>query len=231
VSTGGASTAPVFEDCGTEHLQVEQRGAVAVVVLDRPEARNARSLPMPVGMADAGRAIDAEETIRCAVLTGAGGSFYAGMGLKAMGGSKASASQHRLAEDPDLHWKALLRHHRLTKPLVTAVEGHAVAGGTEILQATDIRLAAEAKQVCLIGHVVPDGEALATALELAVPVAANVPVAVEAIKRSVAETEGMSEEEGPARELEIGWPTFSTEDAAEGQRAFAEKRPPVFRRR
>ena len=48
-----------------------------------------------------------------------------------------------MAEDPDLHWKALLRHYSLKKPLIAAVEGWAVAGGTEILQATDIRVAGE----------------------------------------------------------------------------------------
>jgi enoyl-CoA hydratase len=56
-------------------------------------------------------------------------------------------------------------------------------------------------------------------------------LAVEAIKRSVLETEGMSEADGLARELEIGWPVFMSEDAKEGQRAFAEKRPPRFERR
>ena len=58
----------------------------------------------------------------------------------------------------------------------------------------------------------------------------NGPLAVEAIKRSVRETEGMSELDGLARELEIGWPIFSTKDAAEGPRAFAEKRPARFTR-
>ncbi len=48
-----------------------------------------------------------------------------------------------MAEDPDLHWKALLRHYDVKKPLIAAVEGWAVAGGTEILQATHIRVAGE----------------------------------------------------------------------------------------
>jgi enoyl-CoA hydratase len=91
--------------------------------------------------------------------------------------------------------------------------------------------AAEAKEIGLIGHVVPDGQALDKALEIAGLIAANAPLAVEAVKRSVRETEGMSEVDGLARELELGWPIFATEDAKEGPRAFAEKRTPNFQRR
>ena len=91
---------------------------------------------MLVGMKDAWEEIDRNDDIRCAILTGAGGTFCAGMDLKAMGGSDAEKYQPRMAEDPDLHWKALLRHYDLRKPLIAAVEGWAVAGGTEILQAT-----------------------------------------------------------------------------------------------
>lgn len=261
----------------TEHLRFERHGKTAVVTMDRPSAKNAFSLPMLVGMADAWVEIDRDDDIRCAVLTGAGGTFCAGMDLKAMGGPEAERYQNRMADDPDLHWKALLRHYSLKKPLIAAVEGWAVAGGTEILQATDIRVAGtgakfgvfearrglfplggstvrlrrqipytvamdllltgrevsadEALRIGLIGRVVPDGTALDHALEIAGVICANGPLAVEAIKRSVRETEGMPEGEGLARELEIGWPVFATEDAEEGPRAFAEKRPPVFHRR
>ena len=164
----------------------------------------------------------------------------------------------RMAEDPDLHWKALLRHYTLKKPLIAAVEGYAVAGGTEILQATDIRVAGEsatlgvfevrrglfplggstvrlrrqipytvAMELLLTGRPVSAPEAK----EIAEMICANAPLAVEAVKRSVIETEGMSEVDGLARELEIGWPVFGTEDAKEGPRAFAEKRPANFQRR
>ena len=79
--------------------------------MNRPEAKNALSLPMLVGMKDAWEEIDGNDDIRCAILTGAGGTFCAGMDLKAMGGSDAEKYQPRMAEDPDLHWKALLRHY------------------------------------------------------------------------------------------------------------------------
>jgi enoyl-CoA hydratase/carnithine racemase len=261
----------------TEHLTFERRGQTAVVTMNRPEAKNALSLPMLVGMADAWVEIDSTDDIRCAILTGAGGTFCTGMDLKATGGPDAEKYQHRMAEDPDLHWKALLRHYNLKKPLIAAVEGWAVAGGTEILQATDIRVAGEgakfgvfearrglfplggstvrlrrqipftvamdllltarevpadeALRIGLIGRVVPDGTAFDEALAVADVICANGPLAVEAIKQSVRETEGMSEEDGLARELEIGWPIFATEDAKEGQKAFAEKRPPAYHRR
>jgi enoyl-CoA hydratase len=86
-------------------------------------------------------------------------------------------------------------------------------------------------RIGLIGRVVPDGKALDAALELAATICDNGPLAVEAIKRSVKETAGMSEADGLARELELGWPIFATEDAKEGSKAFAEKRTANFRRK
>ena len=262
---------------GTENLTFEVDGQTAIVTMNRPEAKNALSLPMLVGMVDAWMEIDNNDDIRCAILTGAGGTFCSGMDLKSMNDPANAAYADRQAADPDLHWKALLRHYNVKKPLIAAVEGYAVAGGTEILQATDIRVAGEssifgvfearrglfplggstvrlrrqipytvamellltgravpaqeAKDIGLIGHVVPDGTALDKAKEIAAAICANGPLAVEAIKRSVQETEGMSEEDGLARELELGWPVFASEDAKEGPRAFSEKRPANFQRR
>ena len=166
---------------------------------------------------------------------------------------------------------------RLTKPLIAAVEGPAIAGGTEILQATDIRVAeesarfgiaearwglfplggsavrlvrqvpytvaadllltgrhvtaAEALRIGLIGHVVPDGQALPKALEIAAQIAANGPVAVRAILRAIRQTEGMAENDAFAVEAKIGMEVFRSEDAKEGPRAFAEKRTPQFQDR
>src|SRR5262245_15951148 len=133
------------EMSGTEHLTVERDGPTVIVTMNRPEARNALSTPMLVGMADAWVEIDEDPDVRCAILTGAGGNFCAGADLKSMfcGGDQPNSYAERMKADPDLHWKALLRHYRLRKPLIAAVEGYAVAGGTEILQATDIRVAGE----------------------------------------------------------------------------------------
>jgi enoyl-CoA hydratase len=79
--------------------------------------------------------------------------------------------------------------------------------------------------------VVPDGQALAQALEIADMIAANGPVAVRAILRTMRETEGMAEDEAFAVESRIGMAVFTSEDAQEGPRAFAEKRRPDFRDR
>jgi enoyl-CoA hydratase len=240
--------------------------------------KNALSMEMMARMADAWVEIDEDPDIRAVVVTGAGGSFCAGMDLKAFaGGFEDDPWQARMAEDPDLHWKALLRHAKPAKPLIAAVEGFAVAGGTEILQAHDIRVAgesatfgitevrrglfplggstvrlsrqipytlaaeylltgrhipaAEALQVGLIGHVVPDGTALDKAVELAEQIAANAPLSVQAVLRSLRETREMTEADGLAFELEIGYPIIGTDDAKEGARAFKEKRDPVWRGR
>jgi enoyl-CoA hydratase len=78
--------------------------------------------------------------------------------------------------------------------------------------------------------VVPDGTALEKALAIAGQINDCGPLAVEAVKASVYETAEMSEGDGLAAELKRGWPIFDTADAKEGSRAFAEKRPPVYRR-
>ena len=243
--------------------------------MNRPAARNAMDIEMLARMADAWDAIDSDPTIRVAILTGAGGHFSSGSDLKFMaGGERDPVWMPRFEADRDLHWKAQLRHYRLKKPLIAAVEGTCVAGGTEILQATDIRIAgegakfgvaearwglfplggstvrlrrqipycramdilltarhvaaAEALEIGLIGRVVPDGQALVVAREIAQRVAENGPLAVQAIKRSVLETEGLPEREALALELEIGQPIFATRDAKEGLAAFAQKRKPDF---
>jgi len=260
------------------HLLFERDGHVAVVTLNRPEKRNALSSEMLVRMHDAWIEIDSNPDIRVAVVTGAGGNFCSGVDLKAMAaGHPDDEYTKRFAADKDLHWKALLRHFVPMKPMIAAVEGYAIAGGTEILQAFDIRVAGEsatfgvaevrrglfplggstvrlsrqipytvaaellltgrflsapdALRVGLIGHVVPDGQALDKALEIAAEIAANGPLAVQAVLKSMRMTREMPEKIGLAYELEIGSPIFATEDAMEGPRAFAEKRPPNFKGR
>lgn len=113
---------------GTEHLDVRREGATLVLTLNRPEAKNALSLPMLVGLHDGWLEADADDGIRSIVLTGAGGAFCAGMDLKALVSKGMEGEQYRdrLKADPDLHWKAMLRHHRPRKPVIAAVEGYCV---------------------------------------------------------------------------------------------------------
>ena len=106
----------------TQHCTVERDGHVVILTMNRPEARNALSPDMLVGLADGYSYVDETPEIRCAILTGAGGHFSSGADLKAMG--RPSESEHvrnRMAETPNLHWKALLRDYRMTKPLIAAV--------------------------------------------------------------------------------------------------------------
>ena len=91
--------------------------------------------------------------------------------------------------------------------------------------------APEAKELGLIGHVVPDGEALAKAHELAGLVAANGPLAVQAVLRTIRDSEGKHENDCWDDDATVGAAVFASEDAKEGPRAFMEKRTPQFQGR
>ena len=89
--------------------------------------------------------------------------------------------------------------------------------------------APEAKEIGLIGHVVPDGEALSKALELAELISANGPLAVQAILKTIRDSEGKHEDECWADDAKIGAAVFASADAKEGPRAFLERRAPDFK--
>src|ERR1700760_2147689 len=91
--------------------------------------------------------------------------------------------------------------------------------------------AAEALSLGLVGHVVPEGQALAKAQENAAQICSNAPRAVEAILQTIRETGGMTEAEGFEHEAARGAAVFASEDAKEGPKAFAEKRKPQVKRR
>jgi len=255
------------------HALVELVGHTLVVTMNRPEKRNALSGEMLAIMSDAWDRVNEDRDVRVCILTGAGGAFCAGMDLTAM--NQKPPGEGMASGDIDVAViKSLLKGFRLTKPLIAAVEGPAIAGGTEILQATDIRVAGEsarfgvseakwglyppggsavrlprqlpytvaadllltgrhikapeAKEIGLIGHVVPDGEALAKAHELADLVAANGPLAVQAVLKTIRDSEGKHENDCWKDDAAVGAAVFTSEDAKEGPRAFAEKRAPRF---
>ena len=204
------------------------------------------------------------------------------MDLRAMAGDADATDDYDVAgrmERDGSGWiyDGLLKTRHPRVPIIAAVEGNAIAGGTEILQGTEIRVAGEgatfgvsearwslypgggsavrlarqipfteaadilltgkhvtageARAIGLIGQVVPDGKALERAHEIATVVAANGPLAVEAILRTLRETAGMTEAEAFAFEEPLSRSVFASDDAKEGPRAFAEKRSPDFHRR
>jgi len=132
-------------DITTEHCTIEREGKTLIVTLNRPEAKNAFSPEMLLGMYRAWRRLDEDDDLMCAILTANGDSFCAGMDLKAAATGHRSTEEFMkvMAEVPDVHWQALLRNNRPSKPLILAVEGYALAGGTEVLAGTDLRVAAE----------------------------------------------------------------------------------------
>ena len=247
--------------------------------MNRPERRNALSPSMMQGMARRGTRSTPTPTSAWRSSPGAGGCFCAGADLEAMTAvaprrrvpaGRATTARRGIAAGVI---KPLLKGFLLDKPLIAAVEGPAVAGGTEILQGTDIRIAGEsarfgvsevrwglyplggsvvrlrrqipyavaadilltgrhvrapeAKEIGLIGEVVPDGTALDRAREVAAAVAANGPVAVQAVLRALRATEGVPEPEAMRIDSEIGMQVFMSDDAKEGPMAFMEKRTPA----
>ena len=261
---------------------VEREAHTMILTLNRPKRMNAFTGTMLVTLVESYAEAMADDDIRCISLTGAGGNFSSGADLKAMAGladeedARPDAAEKSQA-DPDIPWKGFLKIDRPLKPIIAAVEGVAIAGGTEILLGTDIRVAgesakfgvsevrwslypmagsavrlprqipytaaaeilltgkhisaAEAKELGLIGHVVPDGQALDKAKEIAAQICLNGPLAVEAVLKTIRTSEGKTEAEAFAEELPRGQAVFATEDSKEGPKAFSEKRIPEFKRR
>jgi len=249
-----------------------------VVTLNRPEKRNAINCEAMCRLYDAWVRLDEDDSIRVAILTGTGSTFCAGMDLGEIGKMRSGVADNewmeRVKKEPHVIFGAWLKTYRPTKPVILAAEGFARAGGTEILQGTDIRVAGEsamfgvtevqrglfpmagsairlrrqlpyaiaaemllagedlpARRACelgLINHVVPDGQALAKAREIGRRIADNGPLAVKGILATLRETETLPEEEAFAIEQRHGMQVMSSKDAAEGPRAFLEKRKPIF---
>ncbi|MGI9007023.1 MAG: crotonase/enoyl-CoA hydratase family protein [Streptosporangiaceae bacterium] len=250
-----------------EAILTEVSGGVAVITINRPQARNAVNGDVARGIAAAVEEFDARADVSVLVLTGAGGTFCAGMDLKGFLAGDAPTAAGRgfggMVEVPP------------SKPVIAAVEGYALAGGFELVLACDLVVASEeakfglpevrrglvagaggllrlpvripyhvAMEIALTGEhfpaarlaavglvnkLVPAGQALTAARELAGRISLGAPLALAASKRVIVESADWPSGEAFARQSEIIGPVFVSKDAREGAAAFAEKRPPAWR--
>ncbi len=257
---------------------VEKKGHILTVTLNRPEKKNCVNSEVMCHLCDAWIQLDEDPELRVAILTGTGDTFCSGMDLseipKLRAGKPENDFMKRVMDNPKMMMDCWLKTYRPTKPVILAAEGFARAGGTEILQGTDIRVAGQsamfgvtevqrglfpmagsavrlrrqipyaiaaemllagedlpaqrAYDLGLVNHVVPDGQALAKATEIAERIANNGPLAVAGILATLRATEAMPEEEAFGIEMKHGMKVMSSKDAVEGPKAFMEKRPPVF---
>nr|WP_204810377.1 crotonase/enoyl-CoA hydratase family protein [Mycobacterium riyadhense] len=123
----------VSEEATEPAVLVEQRDRILIITINRPQAKNAVNAEVSRGFADAMDRLDGDAGLSVAILTGAGGSFCAGMDLKAFARGENVVVEGRglgFTERPP------------AKPLIAAVEGYALAGGTELALATDLIVAA-----------------------------------------------------------------------------------------
>ncbi len=258
-----------------------KEGHIATLTMNRPAARNAVNPEMLCRLADAWEDVNADPAIRVAILTGAGEqAFCAGADLdklvRMMQGAIPPENEYdeRIKNDVGTIYKGFMRSLDVVKPIVAAVRGFCVAGGLELLNCCDIRVAAddaqfalaevkwslfpmggstvriprqipwpiamelmltgerisaqEAYRVCLINKVVPAAQVMGEARRYAEIIAANGPLAVQAVKRSALAGMGLPTAQALEKELEIGIPVSMSQDAREGPRAFKEKRAPRF---
>jgi enoyl-CoA hydratase len=222
-----------------EAVLTEVDGGIAVITINRPQARNAVNREVARGIATALDELDGSSDVRVIILTGAGGNFSAGMDLKGFltGDSPVVAGRGfgGIAEQPP------------AKPVIAAVEGYALAGGFEIVLACDLIVASETAKFGL--PEVRRGLAAGAGGLLRLPRRVPYHLAMEIVLTGdhfpadrlhqaglVSRLVGAGQALAGARDLaarvmlgEVLGPVFTSADATEGARAFAEKRAPAWR--
>lgn len=247
----------------SDEVLVSEAEGILQVTINRPEARNAMTKVAAEAIAAAMDRLDAEDALRCAILTGAGGSFCAGMDLKGfLRGEMPVAGDRGFGG---------LTSWTPKKPVIAAVDGHALAGGMELALACDLIVASKgatfgipeakrglvaagggmiqlprllprplAMELALTGdpitaerayelglvNAVTDGPAAEGARDLARRIIGNGPLALIVSKGIIRDSWLWPDDEFNARQTPYIARVFSSEDAKEGARAFAEKRKP-----
>ena len=127
-----------YTPTSSNSVLIEQRGSILIVTINRPTVRNAVDGPTATALANAFRAFDADDSLSVAILTGAENMFCAGADLKSLASDTEAPRLWEQGNAP-LGVSRML----LSKPVIAAVEGYAVAGGLELALWCDMRVAAE----------------------------------------------------------------------------------------
>lgn len=252
-------------DAAAPEVVVGREGSTLVITINRPAQKNAMTLTAAVAIASALDHLDSDAELTVAVITGAGGTFCAGMDLKRF---------QQLGERPYTPVRGFGGIVELppSKPIIAAVDGWALGGGFEVVLACDLVVAghgarfglpevkrglvargggmfrvpralprhlalellltgepidaATAAQHGLVNRLVDDGTALTHALALAESIGRNAPMAVAASKKIARTAYDLSEPDQFERQRALTDAVFDSADAAEGARAFAERREP-----